>query len=144
QFHIESAKLTSPMFPNELDIKSETQMENGLIKTNTQVTSGSATVNAVGTYSLKQDHFDLSAELNNIDVNLLQPFVPQIPPDLTGNLNGVLTAQGNAKQWKDSEAELKFQDAFFKKNEMEVRVKNDSTVSLKQRNLIADLNISLP
>ena len=144
QLHIESAKLISPMFPNELDVKSETQMENGLIKTNSQLSSGNATVNAVGTYSLKQDHFDLSAQLNNIDVKLLQPFVPQIPPDLTGNVNGVLTARGNAKQWKDSEAELKFQDAFFKRNEMEVRVKNDSTVSLRQRNLIADLNVSLP
>ncbi|MCI0443441.1 hypothetical protein L0152_09515, partial [bacterium] len=144
QFHIESAKLTSPMFPNELDIKSDTEMENGLIKTNSQVSSGDATVNAVGTYSLKQDHFDLSAQLNNLDVKLLEPFVPQIPPDLTGNLNGVLTARGNAKQWKDSEAELKFQNAFFKRKELEVRVKNGSTVLLKQRNLIADLNVTLP
>lgn len=144
QVHIESAKLTSPMFPAGIDIKSETQMENGLIQTDSHLTSGNAAVDVVGNYSLRQDHYDLSAQLNNLDVAQLQPFVPQITPNLTGNINGVLTANGSAKQWKDSVAEIKFQDSFFKRNELEVRIKDGSTVSLQQRNLIADLNVTLP
>ncbi|HEY7159649.1 MAG TPA: hypothetical protein VH815_00255, partial [Acidobacteriota bacterium] len=144
QLHIQSAKLTSPMFPAGIDIKSETQMENGLIKTDSQLTIAKASAIVSGTYSLQQNHYEVTAQLNNIDVATLQAVAPQIPPDLTGTINGVLTASGNAKQWKDSEAQIKFQDSFFKRNELEVRVKDDSSVSLKQRNLIADLNVTLP
>jgi len=144
QLHIESARLTSPMLPAGIDIKSETQMENGVIKTDSHLSSGNATVDVVGNYALQQDHYDLSAQLNNLDVAQLQAFLPQIPPDITGNINGVLTANGNAKRWKDSEAQLTFQNSFFKRKELEVRVKNDSNISLQQRNLIADLNVTLP
>jgi outer membrane protein insertion porin family len=144
QVHIKSAKLTSLMFPAGVDIRSETQMDNGLIKTDSHLATGNSSVDAVGTYSLQQNHYDLSAQLNNVDVAALRPFVPQIPPDLTGEINGVLTASGNAKQWKDSQAQIKFQDSFFKRKDLEVRVKDGSTVSLDQRNLIADLGVTLP
>jgi outer membrane protein assembly complex protein YaeT len=144
QLQIQSAKLTSPMFPAGLDLTSQTQMENRVVKTDTHVSAEKATIDAVGTYSLEQNRYELSAQLNKIDVQQLQPFAPQLPPDLNGNFSGTLTASGNAKQWKNSQAELKFLDAFFKRNELEVRVKNDSTVLLKDRNLIADVNVSLP
>jgi outer membrane protein insertion porin family len=143
QLHIQSAKLSSPMFPAGIDLKSETQMENGLIKTDSHITAGTASVNMTGTYSLKQNQYDLSAQLMNIDVATLHAVAP-IPADLTGKINGVVTAKGNAKQWKDSEAQLTFQDSFFKRKELEVRVNDNSTVSLSQRNLIADLNVALP
>jgi outer membrane protein insertion porin family len=144
QLQIKSAKIASPMFPAGVELTSNTQMENRVIKTESHLNSGKATMNLVGTYSVERNRYELSAQMSNVDVELLRPFAPQIPPDLTGNFNAVLTASGNAKQWKDSQAEIKFQDAFFQRKELEVRVKNDSTVSLKQRNLIADLKISLP
>ena len=144
ELKIESAKLTWNDFPIELESGSGARMEQGVVTANlsSKIGSGNATLN--GTYRLSDNQYKVSGNLDNIRIDEIRPLAPQIPPDLNGNITASINATGNAKNWKDSEAEVQFQEAFFTKENLEIRVRENSTMILRDRMLNADLNVILP
>ncbi len=144
QLEIQSAKFTYQQLPIEIESGSRARMQKGHVNADFRGKVGSGSINVTGTYSLARNRYDLSARLSGIKLEEFRQFLPQIPANAQGNITGVLTAHGDAKLWRDSEAEVRFEEAFLKRNEFEVWVKSDSSILMRQRGLIVDLDIALP
>jgi outer membrane protein assembly complex protein YaeT len=144
QLSIESAKFKWHDFPVELESGSGARMESGVVTANlkSKIGSGSAVIN--GTYQLSNNTYSVNGDIESIKVDEIRPLAPQIPADVKGNVTATIQASGNAKNWKDSTAEIRFQEAFLAKSPIEIRVQENSTIVLRDRVMQADVNIALP
>ena len=100
-------------------------------------------VTANGTYVVVNHQYRLNANINNLDLAQLSPFLPASAQGLAGALTADLSAGGNANRWKDSTAEFIVRSASLKRNDLQAEI-SSGDFRLANRQITVAMQVKLP
>ena len=93
-----------------------------------------------GSYVWMTSEFQVDATASDLNTEQIRPLLPATASEVTGTVNATLHAVGNAKRWRNADAELKIESAKLTWNDFPIELESGSGARMEQGVVTANLS----